>query len=180
MSASPRTVPVERPVAAAPVSSPEPLQTPQASRWRAFTAHASGHVRRFLKRPDAPRRLALALLVLAAIFAPGKLAFLAILAVLMAGVGYVSLGPDRVHELIADWHDRLAQRDPQRAEAIRLRAARVSRAAMALADRLPERWTSGLYLPDFEPAAEMPEKMKHDPFDRLAAELRAGEGGAQG
>ena len=81
---------------------------------------------------------------------------------------YFSLGPDRVDASVAAWHARLRRRDFDKAEDIRRRAAFWSKRISAIVGRLPEKWTTGLYLPDFEEAPELPEKMKKDPFDRLA------------
>lgn len=69
------------------------------------------------------------------------------------------------------WLDR---RNPERAERLRARADRAALRLDRLLDRLPERWTAGLYLPDFSREALMPETCpdRPDPFDRIAAETR--------
>jgi len=131
---------------------------------------------RFLRRPDAPRLIAIVLLVIAFLMEPWFLVGLFGFGLLTAQIVYFSLGPDRVNELVAAWYDRLRQRDPAKAETIRRRAARSSRQISAIIDRLPDNWTTGLYLPDFEEPEELPEKMKVDPFDRLAAQLNDARG----
>jgi hypothetical protein len=157
---------------------PDPDTTAALRGWHKRLAGAvAAKLRHFLRRPDAPRWIALALLALAAIFDPWFFVALLVIFGLAAVVAYFTLGPDRVAELVVAWHDRLAQRDPDKAEVIRRRAARVSRVLAALIERLPERWTAGLYLPDFEPAEAMPAKLQDDPFAKLAAEARATERG---
>lgn len=82
---------------------------------------------------------------------------------------YFAFGHDRVCSMILVWYRRLQQRDPEKAERLRVRAARISAWISRVADRLPERWTNGLYLPDFEPEV-LPEKMHSDPFERFYTE----------
>lgn len=145
--------------------------------WR---RRAQASARAFLARPEATRELALAFLAVSVIVWPGYVAALATLALLAAAITWLTLGPDEAAERIAAWHGRLAARDPAKAETIRRRAARVSRAIARLADRLPDHWTTGLALPDFKPPQEAPAKLKDDPFDRLAAEVHGGGGAGRG
>lgn len=144
------------------------------SAWlRAGTAALLRLAGEFLRRPDAPRLIAIMLLVIAFLMEPWFLVTLFVFAMLTALVVYFSLGPDRVSELVVAWYERLRGRDPEKAETIRCRAAGLSKRASGIVERLPENWTTGLYLPDFEEADDLPEKMKSDPFDRLSA---AGDG----
>ena len=53
---------------------------------------------------------------------------------------------------------------------MRSRAAKTSAAIGVIVDRLPESWTQGLYLPDFDEPDDLAEKWKSDPFDRLNRE----------
>lgn len=68
----------------------------------------------------------------------------------------------------------LEARNPDRAERLRVRADAVALRLDGLLDRLPDRWTEGLYLPDFSRAALSPDTLddRPDPFDRIAAEAR--------
>lgn len=122
----------------------------------------------FLRRPDAPRLLAMALLLTVLIFDPGFMLFLFILSVLTAVVLYFSFGAERVETWVAHRYWQLRERDPVAAEKIRRRAARTSAFLSKLIAKLPESWTSGLYLPEFEEPTELHENLKSDPFDRLA------------
>ena len=84
---------------------------------------------------------------------------------------YFTLGLDRSAELLRAGYDRLAARRPDLAARLRARGIRASAAITRLIARLPERWVGGLYLPDFEPRGDLPEKMREDPFDRLKRQL---------
>lgn len=130
-------------------------------------------ITRFLRRPDAPRRLATALLVIFVIAWPWKVLWLTLLIPLAALITWASVGNEGCTELVVAWHGRLKARDPDKAERIRLRAAAASRALGRGLDRLPERWTQGLYLPDFEPEGYVPDTLKVDPFEELAARVHS-------
>ena len=143
----------------------------KASNWFRWTAQALAHtVATFFRRPDAARILAILMLFVIVVIMPWFILSLALLGMLITLIIYFSLGPDRVGALVAAWYTRLSRRDLDKAEDIRRRAAFWSKRLSAIVDRLPEKWTTGLYLPDFEEASELPEKMKTDPFDRLAAQ----------
>ena len=124
----------------------------------------------FLKRPDATRILSV--LILLALFAlqPGFVLFLFLIAVLIGLVLYLSFGPDRVQDWVHDRYRRLHERDPEGAKRIRRRAAAASKKITKIIDKFPEKWTRGLYIPDFEEPKALPEKFKTDPFERLASQ----------
>lgn len=60
-------------------------------------------------------------------------------------------------------------RRPERAEQMRVRVDRFAMRVDAILDRLPEGWTTGLYMPDFSQEALLPleQPQAPDPFDRL-------------
>lgn len=122
----------------------------------------------FVWRPDAPKILSFLLLLTLCVLEPGFVIFLLVMALLIALVLYFSFGPDQVQDWVISRYRSLRKRDPAAAERIRRRAAEASRRLSAIVEKLPERWTTGLYLPDFEEPAEPPEKFKSDPFERLA------------
>lgn len=122
----------------------------------------------FIKRPDAPRVLALLVLVTFIVLEPGFVVFLFVMSFLTLLVLYFSLGPDPFQNWAINRYKRLRDRDPDAAERLRLRAAKTSRKLSALIEKLPEKWTTGLYLPDFEEPQDLPETWNTDPFERLA------------
>lgn len=120
-------------------------------------------------RPD-PRHMALLLLVIIVFSMPWLVPTLLLLGLMVLLISYLTLGHDRASELVSNWYDWLARRNPQGAEVLRSRAERVSARLSAWAEYLPERWTSGLYLPDFSHSDETPDNLADDPFDRLIAD----------
>ena len=170
----------QRPVAQTPKSvrqkpvtqaKPARASSPHESKIRALIKSAfaatSQHLHSFLARPDAPRLMALAVIAGIFVWRPMYVIGLVLISLLVALIAYFSIGPDRVAQMIAAWFTRLKTRDPDRAEVLRSRAAKLSTLLGAVVDRLPERWTQGLYLPDFEEPSEQPPEMHDDPFDRL-------------
>jgi hypothetical protein len=137
------------------------------SRLARLALAALEQVKAFLAQPEAPRRLSLGLLVLIVFLRPLAVLGMALFALMVGLITYFSLGPDRVAEMVVAWYRRKKASDPERAEEIRARAARVSQRLGKIVDRLPESWTQGLYLPDFEENKPLPECLTSDPFDRL-------------
>ncbi len=96
--------------------------------------------------------------------------FVVFLSVLIA---YLTLGPDRVAELVVGAWQRLRLRRPELAETIRQRAEATAVRIDAALDRVPGSWTDGLHVPDFsEPDPAVANRP--DPFDRLAEEAQRG------
>ena len=90
------------------------------------------------------------------------------LAVLTIVSAYCALGHERVCALVEAWYGRLKRRDPERAENLRARAAHWSKQLTNWTATLPESWTQGLYIPDFEPEQDKPELLETDPSERLS------------
>jgi hypothetical protein len=153
----------------------------KASNWVKRTAYASVRLAAgFFRRPDAPRIMALLLLVYFLVTRPWFMLALFLVVMLVVLIVYFSLGSDRISRLVVKWYTHLRRRDPNKAENIRRRAAFLSNNISATVDRLPQKWTRGLYLPDFEGTPELPEKMRSDPFDRLSARLKGARGAMAG
>lgn len=136
------------------------------------TATEGGLVRRFLRRPEGPRWIAAGLLLAVFLAAPWLLVWLFVLTALFVAVIWFSIGPDRSQDFVLAWYARLRTCDPEKAERIRRRAATASRRLDAFLGYLPDRWTTGLYLPDFESDTDMARQLDADPFDRLARDLK--------
>ncbi len=115
-----------------------------------------------------PRHLALLLLSVIFLIMPWLIPVLFLLSLVLLIISYLSIGHDRSGELFAAWFRGLTQRNPDKAEVLRARAERVSARASGLMRYLPERWTAGLYLPDFIRADEPSGKLASDPFERLS------------
>ncbi|MEB8387327.1 hypothetical protein OO012_08815 [Rhodobacteraceae bacterium KMM 6894] len=97
--------------------------------------------------------------------------FLTLAAVL---AGLAALGSERIGARMLRVFLWLDARNPARAERLRLRADGLAMRIDALLDRLPDRWTEGLYMPDLSRAALIPQELgdRPDPFDRIAAQAR--------
>lgn len=88
-------------------------------------------------------------------------------------IGYLTLGPDRVAELVVNLWQRLHARRPELAETIRQRADKMASRIDTALDRVPGSWTDSLHVPDFsEPERAVADRP--DPFDRLAKEAQRG------
>ena len=149
-------------------------------RWtRRLLSALRRRVALFLRRPDAPRRLALAIIAFSVFVWTAEVLWLSLLIPLAALITWASVGNEGCVELVISWFERLKARDAAKAERIRARAAAVTRGLNRGLERLPQSWTQGLYLPDFETDGYVPEKLKVDPFEELAARVhsakRAGE-----
>lgn len=100
---------------------------------------------------------------------------LLLFALLWIGVVLCALvGTDRIGRAAMRGYRWLEARRPDRAEALRARADRAAMRLDQLLDRLPARWTQGLYLPDFSRDALSPDApdLERDPFERLVAQKR--------
>lgn len=88
-------------------------------------------------------------------------------------IAYLTLGPDRVAEIVVGAWQKLRVRKPELAETFRQRAEATALRVDAALDRLPGSWTDGVHVPDFsKPDATVADRP--DPFDRLAREAQRG------
>lgn len=101
---------------------------------------------------------------------PGLLPLLLGLAIVLPIIAYLTVGHDRMSEMVAAAFDRFRRFDPVRAEILRDWAMRRVAGMERMLSRLPERWTAGLYLPDFRDAPVVHDKMRLDPFSRFQAD----------
>ena len=81
---------------------------------------------------------------------------------------FFSLDQEACSRKIGRAFRRFAKRRPEAAENLRQTAKRYTQRLERLAGKLPDRWVSGLYLPDFEVADDDdPLENRPDPFERL-------------
>ncbi|MFN3210814.1 MAG: hypothetical protein ACE369_17790 [Roseovarius sp.] len=143
------------------------IATPSA-RW---PSAGSGLARRVMWYRPTRKHIALAAVAALVLYRPLMVPLLALVAVWVVLIAYLTLGPDRWTEILVNAWLRLQARRPELAERVRLRADRFAEGFDRVLDRLPEAWAERLALPDFTAHTQMDEDAP-DPFDRLAAEAR--------
>lgn len=126
-----------------------------------------------LRHPMTPRVLAVLVFLTTFLLYPVMTLAMLFVVGLIGAIVYLSVGPERIEAFAARRFERLQKRDPERADVLRKRAIRVVAILNKGIDILPERWTSGLYLPDFEDSSIQPDKLGADPFERLGPEAKA-------
>jgi hypothetical protein len=130
-------------------------------------------VRRLLARVSGFRptrkQIALTALAVVMVWRPWLIPGILFLLFWIALIVHLTLGPDRVAELLTPVREKLAARYPEKAAALRRRAQAGADRVEGWIEKLPERWRDGIYLPDLgrSDSAGVPEAMKADPFDRL-------------
>lgn len=124
-----------------------------------------------------PTRKQIAAIVVVAImlWRPWLIPGLLVVTMLAAVIGYLTLGPDRVSEITSNLWERFSTRYPERAAVMLGKIQRGADRIDGWLARLPDRWTDGLYMPDFgrSEAEAGPVDAQPDPFERLAAEQQA-------
>ncbi|QIE47003.1 hypothetical protein G5B38_16555 [Pseudohalocynthiibacter aestuariivivens] len=97
-------------------------------------------------------------------------------AIWLALIAFIFVGAERIAAAMLWFYRWLDDRAPRRAERLRAGADGLAIRLDALFDRLPGRWTEGLYMPDFSREALLDDSNDEgpDPFDRLAAQARHG------
>ncbi len=121
------------------------------------------------------RRGTLGLLLAAVVWTwPLILLAAAVAALALPPICAIALSNEGVANALADLYRWRHARRPKRAERMRARIDRFAMRMDAILDRLPEGWTTGLYMPDFSRDALLPldEAQALDPFDRLRGEAR--------
>lgn len=98
---------------------------------------------------------------------PWVLSTLLGLAILLPVIACLTLGYDRICRAVVAAFARFYRFSPAQAEALRRWAMRRVAGLERLLARLPDRWTAGLYLPDFGPTPDRSDRMQQDPFERI-------------
>lgn len=119
-------------------------------------------------RPE-PRHILWGALAMVMLLYPLLLPALLFLILASALIVYLTLGPDRLGEILANLWERLARRAPALADRLRQRVHRVATKLDALRARLPDHWAERLALPDFSGTASAVHGLddKPDPFEKL-------------
>ncbi len=136
-------------------------------RWRNFSPPVFRH------RPTRRYTFAATMTVIF-LWRPWLLPILFLVAVWIVLIVYLTLGPDRVTELVVGRWQKLRRDRPELAERLRRRANRMTLRLHAVLNRLPDKWTEGLYLPDFSDPAPDAKSVNSvdDPFEKLAKEAQ--------
>ncbi|MDX1786328.1 MAG: hypothetical protein R3210_09395 [Roseovarius sp.] len=97
-------------------------------------------------------------------------------AIWLSLIAFIFIGAERIAACALWFYRWLDARAPSRAERLRATADSLAVRLDALFDRLPGRWSEGLYMPDFSREALIDEVDEDapDPFDRLAAQAHHG------
>lgn len=126
-----------------------------------------------LRQYHPSRKLSVFIAIVAVmIWRPWLLPGLLFLTLWIALIVYLTVGPDRLAELITPLRARLAARYPDKAAEIRRRAQIGADRVEALLEKLPARWREGIYLPDLGRSGDdiAGLESRPDPFERLTAE----------
>jgi len=116
-----------------------------------------------------PRHAVWVALAVIMVVRPLLLPLLVLVSILVAVIVFLTLGPDRIAELLSEGWQRLARRRPALAERLRQRADRFALRFDAMLAYLPERWAEAMALPDLSRATLSRDATEErpDPFDRL-------------
>ncbi|MFX0540766.1 hypothetical protein ACEWPM_003400 [Roseovarius sp. S4756] len=121
-----------------------------------------------------PRRAVVAALLLGATWVwPWAVPTAILVAAVLCVAGILALGSDTTSSALIWLYHRRLVRNPVGAERMRARLDRLAMRVDEVLDRLPEGWTTGLYMADFSREALRPDEVGDDapdPFDKLRAE----------
>lgn len=110
--------------------------------------------RREVIKSMTPRRLAVMVLIAAALIEPWFYPTALVLILFFGALVMLLLGPDRVrHYTDLAWR-RYKRLNPEKALELRARAMDLFEKWQSKVDRLPSRWTQGLHMPQFQSEAE--------------------------
>ncbi|XDA98793.1 hypothetical protein AB1M95_02495 [Sulfitobacter sp. LCG007] len=125
------------------------------------------------ERPSLAPRIMCAALIVVALMHPLPAAILLGAAIVCMASILLALGSRRVWGAVLGRIDRIAQRRPARAAAMRHRLDALAMRWDEVLDRFPERWVEGLYMPDFAHIVSADARHQADPRSRQGR-LRGG------
>ena len=103
---------------------------------------------------------------------PWLVPIVSLAAVISLTFAYLAMGPDRAAEITGSAYRWLQKRDPDKAEKARAAAQAISERMSGWVERLPDRWSRGIYFPDFSRDSGKIDAVIEDRFDRLSRESR--------
>lgn len=170
-----QSLPELEPVDVAPLPETEPQPKSKApksrkSKSRGPAGFSVEHLKqRVLSYRPTRKHISLALLAFVVFMRPWLIPGLLFVAFWVALVAYLTLGHDRMAEILSSGWQKLATRKPETAKALRHRADMFALRFDALLSKLPDSWAEKLALPDLSQSSEDDEKLDElpDPFDRL-------------
>lgn len=123
-----------------------------------------------------PKRRHIAVIAFMAvmIWRPWLIPGLVLLLVLVAIIVHLTLGPDRVAELLDPLREKAAKRFPDKAAELHRRAQLGADKVESWVEKLPARWRDNLTVPDLGRSGE-PQFDGEDPFSKLAASNETSE-----
>ncbi len=124
-------------------------------------------------RPTA-KHIVFAILALVVFFRPWLIPISIFALLLLLAIIWLSLGPDRISELVYGRWLGIQARNPERAEKIRHRFQAIVKRVNTVLSRVPGRWAVRLRLPDYSSDDQTQDQLREgpDPFEKLAAEAR--------
>ena len=123
--------------------------------------------------PPTRKQILFGALVLLILLRPWLVFWVVLLTLVFLVIVYLSLGPDACAEKTVKSYQWIAGKWPETAEKLRRSASTLFKRIGVLLDKLPERWTEGIYLPDFDVSeTQAVSDDQPDPFDRLAEQAR--------
>ncbi len=120
-----------------------------------------------LRQYLTPRRLAVAVIIVALWLEPWFLPTVLVLTLFFGTLIALLLGPDRMRHYAELGWKRFERRQPQKASELRLKAMYRLNSLQRRLDKLPSRWTQGLYLP------QVPAEADHAAADSAYAQRMA-------
>ena len=124
--------------------------------------------------PPTRKQILFGALILLMLLRPRLVFWVIFLTLVLLVIVYFTLGPDACAEKIAKSYQWIAHRWPETAEKLHRRASTSLKRIGVVLDKLPERWTDGIYLPDIDGSeTEILLAAQPDPFDRLTEQALA-------
>ncbi|MFK7938534.1 MAG: hypothetical protein AB8B82_04085 [Roseovarius sp.] len=147
-------------VAQSGVSAPPTRKTAKAK--RAVKARIAGY------RPTL-KHIAIAGFVLVMVLRPWLIPGILFVTFWVGLIAWLTVGPDRMMEIISNGWDRLSARNPAMAERMRQRGDAFALRFDAMLDRLPDSWAEKLALPDMSKPVHADKDLDNapDPFEKL-------------